>query len=196
MIGLVAKLSRNLAVSGEHLGRSMNLLPVAGVVSSNLRCLRPAETAPRNGFLDLLAAGTGGFQVLSGVALYVGRTALASLDLVAQIAEPEREFRLINGGRKLLAIEVTLRLKCASRTVGSLGHIEDDGMGMELGRGVAVNRAGGVMLELRDDKLARRFGGLVPADACLGVTLQLSKGDGHGLPMGLPDTVIAAYQSG
>jgi hypothetical protein len=69
-------------------------------------------------------------------------------------------------------------------------------MGMELGCGVAINRAGGVMLELGDDELTGGFGGIVAADPCLRVSLQLREGDGHGLPMSLANTVISAYQSG
>ncbi len=96
MICLIAELGRNLAVSDKHLRRSMNLLPVTGVMGGDLRCLRPTETAPRNGFLNLLVAGTGCFKVLSGVALYIGRTAFSGLDLVAQIAEPEGQLRLVD----------------------------------------------------------------------------------------------------
>jgi hypothetical protein len=140
--------------------------------------------------------GAGGFQVLGCVALYVGSTALARLDLVTEIAEPIGQFGLINGGRKLLTIEVTLRLKCASRTVGSLCHIEDDGMGMKLGSGVAVNWASGVMLKLGNDELGSRFGGIVTAETSLSVPFQLCESDGHGLPVGFADTIIASYQSG
>ena len=65
-------------------------------------------------------------------------------------------------------------------------------MGMKLRGGVAVHRAGGVMLELGNDKLARGFGGVVAADTGLGVPLQLREGDGDGLPVRFADTVIAA----
>ena len=58
-------------------------------------------------------------------------------------------------------------------SVLALGHIEDDGVGMELRRGVAVYRPGGVMLELRGDELPGGLGGMVAADAGLRVPLQL-----------------------
>ena len=87
----------------------MNLLPVAGIVGRNLRGLWPTEAAARDGLLDLLAARAGRFKVLGGVAFYVGSAALARLDLVAEIAEPEGQLRLVDGGCKLLAIEVALR---------------------------------------------------------------------------------------
>ena len=64
MVGLIAELGRNLPVSGEHLRGSMNFLPVAGIVGGNLRGLRPAEAAPGDGLLDLLAARTGRFKIL------------------------------------------------------------------------------------------------------------------------------------
>jgi hypothetical protein len=52
------------------------------------------------------------------------------------------------------------------------------------------------MLELCDYELACRFGGVIAADACLRVTLQLRQGNGHSLPVGFADTIIASYQSG
>jgi hypothetical protein len=74
MICLIAKLGRNLTMSGDDFGRSMNLLPVAGVVRRDLRCLRPAEAAPGDGFLDLLAARAGRFKVFGGVSLTMSKS--------------------------------------------------------------------------------------------------------------------------
>ena len=68
----------------------------------DLRGLRPAETAPCDGFFDLLAARAGRFKVFGGVSLYVGSTALSRFDLVAEIAKPERQLRLIDSGGELL----------------------------------------------------------------------------------------------
>ena len=65
-------------------------------------------------------------------------------------------------------------------------------MGVELGSGVAIDRAGGVMLELCGDEFAGGFGGVVAADPRLGVPLQLRKGGGHRLPVGLSHPLIAA----
>src|SRR5665213_4234825 len=174
----------------------MDFLAVAGVMSGNLCGFRPAESASRYGLFDLLAAWAGRFKVLGGVALYVGSAALARFDLVAEIAEPVGQLRLVDSGCKLLAIEVALRLNRASGAIPALGHIEDHGMGMELRGGIAVHWAGGVMLELCHDELAGSFGGMIAADASLRVTLQLRKGDGHGLPVGFADTVIAANKGG
>ncbi len=195
-LGLVSKLDRNLTVCGKNLGRRMNLFPVACIVGGDLRGLRPTESAARDGFLNLLAARAGRLKILDGVAFHIGSAALPCLDLVAEIAKPERQLRLVDGGCKLLAIEVALRLNRACRAVCPLRHIEDHGVSMELGRGVAVHRAGGVMFKLRGDELAGGLGGVVAAETRLGVPLQLRKGDGHGLPVGLADTVIASDQSG
>lgn len=65
-------------------------------------------------------------------------------------------------------------------------------MGMELGRGVSVDRPGGVMLELCNQKSARRFRGMVAANTSLGVALQLLKRCRNGIAMSVADPVIAA----
>src|SRR5665213_4337067 len=147
----------------------MDFLAVAGVMSGNLCGFRPAESASRYGLFDLLAAWAGRFKVLGGVALYVGSAALARFDLVAEIAEPVGQLRLVDIGCILLAIEVALRLNRASGAITALRHIEDHGMGMELGRGISVDRASGVMLELCNDELAGGLGGIVAADPRLRV---------------------------
>jgi hypothetical protein len=52
------------------------------------------------------------------------------------------------------------------------------------------------MFKLRSDKLSGGLGGIVAAETRLCVPLQLRKSDGHGLPVGLADTVIASDQRG
>ena len=69
-------------------------------------------------------------------------------------------------------------------------------MGMELRRGVAIDGPGGVMLELRGDKLPGGFGGMVAADAGLRVPLQFVQSDIDGLAVGLAHAVIAADKRG
>jgi hypothetical protein len=59
----------------------MNFLFVAGVVGGDLRGLRPAEAAPFDGLLDLLAARAGSVKVLLRVALYLGRAALSQASI-------------------------------------------------------------------------------------------------------------------
>src|SRR5580693_3768302 len=69
-------------------------------------------------------------------------------------------------------------------------------MSVELRSGVAVYRAGGVMLELRGDKLPGRFGGMVAANAGLRVLFQLVQSDVDGLAVRLPHPVVAADKRG
>src|ERR1035441_4181933 len=195
-VGLVAKLIRNLPMSGEYLGRRENVLFVACIVGGNLRGLRPAEAAPRDGLLDLLASRAGRLQVLRRVSLYVRRAALAGLDLIAEIAKPEGQLRLIDSGCKLLGIKEATLLQCASRAVWPLCHIEDHRMGMKLRSGIPIDRASGVMLELRGNEFARRLGGIVAADPRLRIPLQLRESDGHCLPVSRTNAVIASDKCG
>src|SRR5208282_516289 len=193
-IRLIAEPRGELAVSFHNLSGRMNFLFVAGVVGGDLRGLRPAEAAFGHSFLDLLAAGTGSVQVLLRIAFDLRCTSLPCLDFIAEIAKLIGQFRLIDSGRELLAVEETLRLDGARGTILALGHIEDDGMGVKLGSGVAIDRAGGVMLELCRYEFAGGFGGVVAADPRLGVPLQLGDSSGHCLPMGFSHPLIAANQ--
>jgi hypothetical protein len=104
-VGLITELIGNLPVRGEHLGRGENILFVACVVGSNLSRLWPAEAALCNGFLDLSAAWAGSLKILRRISLDVGGATLACLDLVAEIAEPEGQLRLVDRGCELLGIE-------------------------------------------------------------------------------------------
>ena len=89
-----------------------------------------------------------------------------------------------------------MRLQGPHLSVLALGHIEDDDVRVELRRGVAVHRTGGVMLELGRDKLPGRLGGMIAADAGLRVPLQLIQGDIDGLAVRLAHAVIAADKRG
>ena len=120
----------------------------------------PLKAAPCDGLFDLLAAWTGRLKILRRVAFHSGAPLLPSLDFVAEIAKPVGQFGLVDGGGKLLAIEESLRLQGAGGAIFALGHIEDHGVGMELGSGVAIDRTGGVMLELCRNEFAGGFGGI------------------------------------
>ena len=78
----------------------------------------------------------------------------------------------------------------------ALGHIEDDGVGMELRRNVTIDRAGGVVLELGGDEFGRGLGRMVPADAGLRVILELLKRHSNALTVGHAHVVVAANKSG
>src|ERR1700753_2308223 len=103
--------------------------------------------------------------------------------------------RLIDSGRKLLALEETARLHGAHGSVFSLGHIEDDRMGMKLWRCVSVHRARGVMLEGCGHKLPCRLGSMVAADAGLGIMLQLIQGKCDRFAMGFSHRIITTDES-
>ena len=103
---------------------------------------------------------------------------------------------MIDGRGELLRREEALRLDGAGLAVVALGHIEDDGMGMELWRNIAIDRAGRIVLELGGDELARGFGRMIPADAGLRVVFELVEGDADALAMRFADTVVAADKRG
>src|ERR1700683_1718639 len=191
-VDLIADLRGKLAVSFHNFGWGTNFFFVAGVVGGDLRGARPAEAAFRHGLLDLLAAGAGSVQILLRIAFDLRCAFFPCLDFIAEIAKPKGEFRLINSGSKLLAVEETFRLDSACGAMLALRHIEDDGVGVKLGSGVAIDRAGGVMLELCRDEFAGRLGGGVASDPRLRVPLQLGESSGHCLPMGFSHSLIAA----
>jgi hypothetical protein len=69
-----------------------------------------------------------------------------------------RQFGLINGSGELLRIEVAVLLERAGLPVFALRDIEDDSVGVELRRGIAVYGTGCVVLELGNDELPGRLG--------------------------------------
>jgi hypothetical protein len=69
-------------------------------------------------------------------------------------------------------------------------------MGVELGRGVAFDGAGRVMLEGRGGKLARSLRRADIADSRLGIPLQFGQGRANALPVRHSYPVVAADQGG
>jgi hypothetical protein len=61
-----------------------------------------------------------------------------------------------------------------------------------LWRDIAIDRAGGVVLKLGGDKLARGLGRMIAADAGLRVVFELVEGNADAFPMRFADAVIAA----
>ena len=78
--------------------------------------------------------------------------------------------------------------------VFAFGHVEDDDMGVELRRGIAVNRSGSVMLEGRGHKLAGLLRLTDVAHPRLGVALELGQRDLNTLPVRLPHALVPADQ--
>jgi hypothetical protein len=78
----------------------------------------------------------------------------------------------------------------------SLGEIEYDGMGVELGRGIAVYRPSCIVLELGRDEASGCLSGVVTTDSRLGIPLQLRERRVDGLAVRLAHTVIASDERG
>ena len=142
---------------GHHLAGRVYFFSVAGGVRGNLCGLFAGAAGAFQVLTNLLAARTRCVEILLRVALDLRRAAAASGDFVAERAKPVGQLGLIDGGGELLRREETLRLNGARLAVVALGHIEDDGVGVKLRRNVTIDRAGGVMLELRRNELACRL---------------------------------------
>ncbi len=78
----------------------------------------------------------------------------------------------------------------------ALSDIEDDGMGMKLRRGVAIDGPRCVVLEFCDDELAGGLGGMIAADPRLRVPLQLAESGRDRHAVSLADPAVAANKSG
>ena len=103
---------------------------------------------------------------------------------------------MIDGRGKLLRGEKTLRLDGARLAILSLRYVEDDRMSVKLRRDVAVNRAGGVVLELCRDELAGGLRRIIPADAGLGVVFELVESSADTLTVRLANALVAANECG
>ena len=84
---LVAVLRGHRLVSGQHLGGSKRLLPVAGGVRCNLRGFRSLKSRPLHLLPDLLGTRAGRIEVRLRIALNFRCATLPRLDLVAQLPE-------------------------------------------------------------------------------------------------------------
>ena len=92
-----------------------------------------------------------------------------------------------------------MRLQCSHLfpifTAGlPLGHVEDHGMGMKLGRCIAVDGPRGVVLESGRNEFSGRLWGMDIADPRLRVSFKLLKCRAYTLPMGFPHPIIATHK--
>ncbi len=87
-------------------------------------------------------------------------------------------------------------LNSAGLAIVALSDIENDCVGVQLWRDIAIDRAGGIVLKLGGDKLASGFGRMVAADAGLRVAFKLVEGNADALAMRFADTLIAADKRG
>ena len=129
---LVAVLGGHLTMRCQYLGGCQGMLLLAGRTCGDLRRLGAGNSPSLHFFFDLLAAQAGGFQVVGGIGLDFRCSAFAPLDLVAKPAQAIHQLRLVHRRHKVLALKEGLLLQCPRRSVRPLGHIEDDGMGVEL----------------------------------------------------------------
>ena len=192
VVCLVAEFCGEPPVRRKHLGGRKNLLFVASRMRCDLGRLMALKPVALHVGAYLLASRAGGIQVLLRVALDLRRSAAAGLDFVAEIAKSVHQFGLVDGSGKLLRLKEAARLEGAHRAVRAFGHIEDHGVRMELRRGVAIHRAGGVVLEFGGDELPCGFGRVVAADARLRVPLQFRQSRSHGLGDEPPHPLVAA----
>src|SRR5262249_47772976 len=100
---LIAEAFGEVAMTGLHLVVRLVVLDLARLMRRDFGGPCAMIAASFQVVLDLLAARTGGVEILATVALNLRLSAAAALDVVAQILEPRAEFRTIDGRRKLLA---------------------------------------------------------------------------------------------
>src|ERR1700720_4548268 len=116
---------------------------------------------------NLLAARTGCVEVFLPIPFDPGRPPPARRNLVSELAQFVGEFGLINGGGELLRGEDALRLDGARLAVVALGDLENNRMRVQLGRDIAVDWAGCIVLKLGGYKFASGLGRMIAADAGL-----------------------------
>src|SRR5271166_3495640 len=154
---------------------------------------RPTDTLLVQVLFDLLPAWAAGFQILLGVALNLRCSVWALLNFITQLFQTQRKLCSINGGRILLRAIQLMGLQCAGIAVFSLGDIEDDHMGVKLGRGISVHGTATVMLKFRGSPSASCFGLMVPTNARLNVAFQLVKRHADRFAVGHAHAFISAH---
>jgi len=157
-IRLVAKVRRQLAMGGHHLGGRVNLLAVAGGVRGNLSGLLSCASRAFQILTNLLAARTRCVKVFLTIPFDFRSATPPGGDLITQLPYAVGQLRLVDGGGELLLREQALRLNGARLATLSLRYVEDDRVGMQLRSDIAIDRTRGVVLKLCHDEFARRFG--------------------------------------
>src|SRR5579871_2087146 len=174
----------------------MDLLAIASRVRCDLGSFLAGAACTFEIFTNLLAPGTGCVEVFLGIALDLRSAASPGCDLVTKLAYSVGQFGLIDGRGKLLRGKEAVRLNRPWLAVAPFGDVENHHVRVQLWRDIAIDRAGGIVLKLGGDKLARSLGRMVAADAGLCVAFELVKGNADALPMRFADALVATYKSG
>ncbi len=146
--------------------------------------------------LHLLTARTRRLQILPRVALDLRLTVLAALQLVAELLQARCQLRAIDRRAVVLRSVQLMRLHRTGLPVLALGHVENDGMGMKLRRGIASDGPRRIVLEGRGGELPCRLRGMHVADPRLRVVLDLAQSHANALPVRLPHPFIPADKRG
>src|SRR5580704_3109199 len=174
----------------------MNFLAVTGRVRSDLGSFLSRAARAFKVLTNLLASGAGCVEIFLCVSLDLRSTAPSCSNFVAKLSEAVSQLGLIDRRGKLLGGEEALRLNCARLAIVALRDIENDRVCMQLWRDIAIDRAGGIVLELGGYKFASGLGLMIAADAGLRVVFELVEGNADALPVGFTDTLIAADEGG
>jgi len=144
--------------------------------------------------LDLLATRTGRVEVLTCVASDFRLAAATALYLVAERGQSRCRLGSIDRRGELLRPVQLARLQWTHCTVCRLREVEDDRVGMELRRGIAVHRPGAVVLKQGRYRIAGRFRPAIATEPRLRVRLELLEGDAYALTVRRTDALVAADQ--
>ena len=122
----------------------MNFFAVARGVRRDLRGFLPRPTRALEILPNLLAAGAGCIEVFLCEAFDLRGTAPACCrNFVTELAQFVGQLRLIDGCGELLRGEEALRLDGTRLAVVPLSNVENDRVGVQLWRDIAINRTGG-----------------------------------------------------
>src|SRR5216683_79142 len=148
---------------------------------------------------DLFTSRTGSLQIFLRVAFYFRLSILAALQFVAQLFQTQCQLGSVHRRDVALRHEHLMRLQSSDlfpvfRTALALGHVEDHGMSMKLGRSIAINGPRGVVLESRGDEFPGRLRGMNIADPRLRVSLKLPERHADTLPMSFAHPIITAHK--
>src|SRR6516162_1854831 len=108
--------------------------------------------------LNLFPSWTGRLQILFGVATHFRLPMLPAFEFIAQRLQPHCQFGPIDRSYVSLRNKEFVGLKAARRSVGLLSYVEDDGVGVELRCGIAINGTCSIVFKSSSNKLASRLG--------------------------------------